>query len=871
MLGLYRSSVNLKVIVVMTTYKRYLISGHHTKCSDIGMLTDPLDVHCLLTIHAPGVNIMDYVYVCQTALCLPEAIIQLCQRYLRNEDKVQSMKLLHARFPGSLEELLSWDREFFYHLFNARTDEVVNWVTNEDLELLEALGQSSFTEEHFRICFKCHYPQASHTLWFSRLKKLIERYVIREIAETGQLAVHPLVVYYIKVGLPLDKMYHTDDDIGRKFMRHVMSKTQENRSKHGRKGQIYGCHIHEWPLIQHLLQVAMHFQSYKTLLKAAVIGRNLIISCYPNESRQFYTLMHNSAKLIGSPSEAAVMEICLSQATFSGKDVNGRLALEYIDSAIEALKYQRHPFFYKMALRKKGRILESLGDHHRSLEFFQKAKEVVASQSFIAPGEALCVTDLQIEEDDISAEIQETIPLIFTGNNTEAKKRLVELFENIQDRYEHHPEYADILNAIGLATQRGARNNDEALFWYKKSHMERKHLERICPQFMLRTINNMAMILCRKGDPGEAEKYLRQALSILRDNGWYQHYTGLTLTHLSEVKVKLKDFQGAFNVTLEADKIIEKTSPSHDFRLKINLSLFHHRLVLGHDPSNDIPPLEDYIETLTSLGSLVKNNMSDDGHHYLMSAYEHCLFLHLLNSQDKFNYYKRKLFAHVDKNKFLRDILYRKNLTKSPSSLLSEHREFLDYLANTEYKDHTLDTFLAYILKSCPLCRNIRDVSDIKVWNKEINHLKGERLKMQRDLLSDMSPLNSGSSSEERLKFNEEQSEEAVNTTATDNSHDLLNHQIITPSAINNKQSLNNKPVINCFSTQGTRDHLALSDNSSTTNRRWEDLHPFGDEPTTVNVLNTSDDNKKLVKINNLEENSNSELTELSESELSLL
>uniref|UniRef100_A0A2C9LXK5 Prolyl 4-hydroxylase alpha-subunit N-terminal domain-containing protein n=1 Tax=Biomphalaria glabrata TaxID=6526 RepID=A0A2C9LXK5_BIOGL len=97
-------------------------------------------------------------------------------------------------------------------------------------------------------------------------------------------------------------------------------------------------------------------------------------------------------------------------------------------------------------------------------------------------------------------EIYETIPMIFSGENEEALKKMMTLYETIHDRYTDHPDYDVLLNSIGLAFQRGYQDLSRALEWYTKSLKQRSLLVRINPQSMLVTLNNIAMIRLRTGD-----------------------------------------------------------------------------------------------------------------------------------------------------------------------------------------------------------------------------------------------------------------------------------------------------------------------------------------------------------------------------------
>uniref|UniRef100_A0A2C9LJ02 Kinesin light chain n=1 Tax=Biomphalaria glabrata TaxID=6526 RepID=A0A2C9LJ02_BIOGL len=461
-------------------------------------------------------------------------------------------------------------------------------------------------------------------------------------------------------------------------------------------------------------------------------------------------------------------------------------ALTYVESAIETLQCYGPTFFYKLALWKKAKLLEDLGDHCQALEYFRKAKEESHLLRLrVESDDILQVTELQMEEESLLAEIQETIPLIFSGNNVQAKEKLMMLYETINDRYDNHPEFAAILNGIGLIIQRGTKDMSEAFKWYYRSFKERLHIQNICPQNMVATMNNMAMILCRQGDPDAGEKYLRRSLAILEKIGRKQYYTALTLTHLSEVKVKQGDYFEAYKVTIEAEQILRETSKNHDFRLKINMSLVHHILVLSHTNSSSCAvtstsTVEDSVKCLIQLGSSVKQYLSDDGHHFLMSAYEHALLLNWRDSEDTYQMYRKDLLDHIQKHTLLRDVLLKKDASQFPSSLLKEHRHIVDYIRDTEYAQLDFLKLFSYLSEACPMCRNIVATPSEQLWRKEIEKLSYDR-ETFRNVLS---PMPTSHESFEHLRLSVSEVSEQSVESGSQSSANQVEMSVMSPSVM---------------------------------------------------------------------------------------
>ncbi|KAK0054934.1 kinesin light chain 4-like isoform X2 [Biomphalaria pfeifferi] len=574
------------------------------------------------------------------------------------------------------------------------------------------------------------------------------------------------------------------------FLCHVTLKAEENQRIHG-KGLLHGCHVRDWPLLRDLMQTAFQCRSYPHLLKAAVMGRNLIISCFPNDSKEFYEIMYNSTKIYGSPSQKAVMQICLAQAIASKKGADLPNALTYVESAIETLQCYGPNFFYKLALWKKAKLLEVLGDHCQALEYFLKAREESHLTALrVESDDILQVTQLQMEEESLLAEIQEARPLIFSGKNVQAKEKLMMLYETINDRYDNHPEFAEILNGIGLVIQRGTKDTNEAFEWYNRSFKERLHTQNICPQNMVASMNHMSMILCRQGNPDAGENYLRRSLAILEKSDRNQYLTAVTLTHLSEVKVKQGDYYEAYKATIEAELILREASKNHDFRLKIHLYLVHHILVLTHTNSSSCAvtsTVEDSMKCLIQLASSIKQYLSDHGHHYLMSAYEHALLMNWRDSEDTYQQYRRDLLEHIRKPKLLRDVLLKKDTSQFPTSFLKEHRHIVEYIRDTDYAQLDFLKLFSSLSEACPMCRNIETTPAEQLWRKEIEKLSYDRETIRNVL----SPMPTSHESFERLSLSVSEVSEQNVQSGSQSCANQVEMLVMIPSAMQDSKVIN--------------------------------------------------------------------------------
>ncbi|CAL1547345.1 unnamed protein product [Lymnaea stagnalis] len=735
-------SLNFKVSVVFTTYKKFPISGRSTEYVHVGMLTDQWDILNLLQYYAPGVHVSDYVYICHKFLCLPECVIRLAEEYLVKDT-------YHPR-PEQLEKCVCCDVDFHALIFEKRVAEVVQWLSKGDVELLWLFSSSidvSFTEDHLREVYLALNGSQKLMHWTLLLGRLKENNIIRDIPVSGRLAVHPLVIYYCQKSLNKNILAIAEQSCSTytNFMCRILKTADCSMQLHGRKGQVYGCLAQEWPHIRGIMQRAIHCNTgtFEAFLRVGVQARRLIITCFPHEAKHFYKSLFESSKMYGSARQTAVLEGCLALVNTFGQGINWQLAERHIDSAIETLKEQGPVFFYKWALRRKAIFLNRQSRYQESLKYFRLANQVTKCDDPMDPNDPIRVSELQESEDDVTAVIYETTPMIFGGqkhHHKKAKLMLTNLLKEIDDRCPSHPYLDVLLLNLGLIEERGSKDLDGALCWYKRSYEVRSYLEKIVPQNMLAALHFMALTLSNKGELDQSEKHLRAALEISRSYAWVHNDTAIALTYLGEVKLRQRQFYEAFQSAVEADEIFQKSCKRHLFRLNVIMNLVHYRTLLrqqmalsrGYDHrtmnSNLMKSAEDYVQYLLDVGSTMTEHLTLEGHHFMMSAHEHGMLLHWGNSTKQFEAYKKNLIKYVQDNPCVQEIMMSDKDFEKKSEIIALHRHLFVYIQEAVSEDLELRKFCSYLHRSCHQCQISKTVkSDVDIWIQEVDFLMGTR------------------------------------------------------------------------------------------------------------------------------------------------
>ncbi|CAL1543953.1 unnamed protein product [Lymnaea stagnalis] len=728
-------SAGFMVSVVFTTFKKFPLSGLNTGHVEVDMLTDPIDIKALLEHHDPGVDVTGYIKICQQFLCFPEAVVRFAEEYLVT-DKTRSS-------PEDLEKRVCMDAHFHSLIFDKRVDDVEGWLQKDDLELLMYFGSSvdsTFTEENLIEVLKTQMDVYRFDQWVQGLlKRLKDNYLFRAVCDSrNRLAVHPLLVRYTKIAKTQGKLAIHDQSCNSftVFVSHVLKNAEKNILLHGRKGQVYGCLAQEWPHVRHVLELAINCTSgtYEAFLKVAVHGRRLVMSCFPKESEDFYKALLIHAKKYGTPQQHAVLEACLGHVTAFCVGRDWKLSEKYMDSAIETLKKFGPVHYYKWALGTKANILQRQGNNQEAIKCFMKVKEV---SSYDIPGDVdkiLKISEQQEEEDKFTTEILETRPMIFLGDNDNARERLHVLLDELDSRCPNHFELFHLLNSIGLTLQRGKKDLRGALEWYQKAYIQRCYLEKICPQDMVVPLNNIGMCFGRLNQLERGKKYLEKALEIQLERSGAPFYTALTLDHIAELSIKQKQFMDAYEKSFEASDILKKIAKQHDFRLRVLNSLVHYRIIIRQlnlataetTTARFVKSAEDFVEHMLELGSSM--HLTDDGYHYMMTAYEHAMILNWGNSPENFQTYKDRYLLFVLKNDWLRNLMASK---KDELAMAANHKSLYVYIRDTEYKDLDLEIFIRYMIPSCPHCEEVNHVYSANMWQDEVGYLINQRQQKQ--------------------------------------------------------------------------------------------------------------------------------------------
>ncbi|CAL1543948.1 unnamed protein product [Lymnaea stagnalis] len=724
-------SAGFMVSVVFTTYKKFPIAGSNPGHVEVDMLTDPIDIKALLEHHAPGVDVTGYIKICQKFLCFPEAVTRFAEEYLVDDATRSS--------PEHLEKRVCLDADFHSLIFDKRVTDVEGWLPKPDLELLMYFGSSvdsTFTEENLIEVLKKQMDVYRFDQWVQvLLKRLKDNYVFRAVYDNGnRLAVHPLLVYYSKIAKTQGTLVIKDQSCNSftVFVSHVLKNAEKNILLHGKKGQVYGCLAQEWPHVRHVLELAINCTSgtYDAFLKVAVHGRRLVTACFPNESKDFYKALFISAKQYGSPQQQAVLEACLGHITACGIGINWKLSEKHLDSAIETLKSVGPVHYYKWALARKANILQRQGKNQEALKYFMKIKEV---SNYDIPGEVdgiLKISEQQEEQDKLTTEILATLPMIFLGDNEKARDRLHILLNELDSRCPNHPELSILLNNIGLTMQRGNKDLRGALEWYQRAYIQRSYLEKICPEDLVVPLNNIGMCFARLNQLERGKRCLEKALEIQLERGGAHYNTALTLAHLAELSIKKQNFMEAYEKALEAEEILKKIAKQHDCRLRVLNSLVHYRIIIRQlnlttaetTTARFVKSAEDFVDYMLELVSSMQ--LSDEGHHDTMAAYEHGMILKWGNSREKFQQYKNEYLLFVLENEWVRDLMFSK---KDELASAAKHKSLYFYVSDTEYEDLDLETFISYMTHACAHCQEVNQVYSANMWQDEVGYLTHQR------------------------------------------------------------------------------------------------------------------------------------------------
>ncbi|CAL1543956.1 unnamed protein product [Lymnaea stagnalis] len=176
--------------------------------------------------------------------------------------------------------------------------------------------------------------------------------------------------------------------------------------------------------------------------------------------------------------------------------------------------------------------------------------------------------------------------------------------------------------------------------------------------------------------------------------------------------------------------MLKKIAKQHDFRLRVLNSLVHYRIIIRQlnltttetTTARFVKSAEDFVDYMLKLGSSIQ--LTDDGHHYVMTAYEHAMILNWGNSREKFQQYKNEYLLFVSANGWVRDLMFSEN---EELALAAKHKSLYFYIRDTEYEDLDLETFISYMTPTCPHCQEVKQVYRANMWQDEVEYLIHQR------------------------------------------------------------------------------------------------------------------------------------------------
>ncbi|CAL1543949.1 unnamed protein product [Lymnaea stagnalis] len=247
---------------------------------------------------------------------------------------------------------------------------------------------------------------------------------------------------------------------------------------------------------------------------------------------------------------------------------------------------------------------------------------------------------------------------------------------------------------------------------------------------MVVLLNNIGMCFARLNEFERGKRCLEKALEIQLQRVGVHYNTALTLAHMAELSIKQRNFLEAYEKSLDAEKILKKITKQHDFRLRVLNSLVHYRIIIRQlnlttaetTTGRFVKSAEDFVDYMLELGSSIQ--LSDEGHHDAMAAYEHGMILNLGKSREKFQEYKNEYLVFVLNNAWVRDLMVSKN---DELALAAKHKSLYFYIRDTEFEDVDLETFISYMTHACPHCQEVNHVYSANMWQDEVRYLINQR------------------------------------------------------------------------------------------------------------------------------------------------
>ncbi|RUS82937.1 hypothetical protein EGW08_009274, partial [Elysia chlorotica] len=522
--------------------------------------------------------------------------------------------------------------------------------------------------------------------------------------------------------------------------------------------------LHECPNIRHVINMALlaSEDSYEVYLKLALCGGGMLSLLCPREVITFFACLYKRSKVCGRGlTERAILRGLYGQALAWGAGVHWQESTEHLTEAITALSRPGlQPSYYLLLfLAERAKIHARQSKYDLALRGFERARGLFGRIQTHALGEKFAVTEAKLRETELTTCVYETVPMIFKGNNAAAKQRLLMLVELLEQEFPNSVELPTAYNQLGLSEQRGrssAESTERAMECYLICLRLRTYFLKINPIPLYAPYNNVSMLCYRSNDLGQFYALLEKALQISREFDWLHYYTGLTLVHLAEGSIGRGHFLSALLYLKEADRVLTITARDHHLRHRTLLELAHVMIALSpnsthhralqpehqthacegrfHRDGELVPstvgmckPISQddlnksakyYLERITEVARNMNGTLSDDGHHFILSAYEHALSLNWGNAEevDKFT---TLIFDHVETNNFVE--LFEEKMPEKHHNLY-RHKNVYWYLKECRSTGQELDleTFLAKQVPACTICAYGHKYFTTDVWLREI-------------------------------------------------------------------------------------------------------------------------------------------------------
>ncbi|XP_025112275.1 kinesin light chain 4-like isoform X2 [Pomacea canaliculata] len=448
--------------------------------------------------------------------------------------------------------------------------------------------------------------------------------------------------------------------------------------------------------------------------RVALAADRLLVRCFPKEAKKFLEDMAHAAEMFGTSRDHAVLWGLTGNAMSQYEGTDWDEALGRVRDSVSKLSEAEPCVHYARMLFDLGLIHFRLGHHDEAYRYFNMARGL--------PPDADHGDESQVVYFPIRLRCYLSLPLIFRGKLTEAKKMVEEALELCSQLTTYHPDRTTLLNNLGLIYERSGDNQDLALHFYRQSLQERRGLPSMPPSDLVPLIINVGMQYIRRGRLDEAMVHLQEALEIRKQCGWLHYNTALTLKNLARVCILRQDFQGAEDYLLKSRSILEKCTPQHEQRGHVSLFLAH---VYVTPSLYDAGQVSRYLQEVLEVLDVRQQSRSSSGKLMVLSCAEHCMQLG--------GWRWREMDPYL---KVVEELL--KQFEGDLSPQLKEHHAIFEKVKKLEGQGDTvraeqLEELTSHVVAACHFCNIFYDDKDFReLWR---------RVEMNRDDQSKVSDL----------------------------------------------------------------------------------------------------------------------------------